>query len=89
MADSLDELNVKLERWKAELSAKGLKVNTKKTKIRSSPEDREIPMQCLLEKVLGVTPAKVTNIPKSIIVALNMQNFQNSENSCFVKIFDS
>ena len=31
MADSLDELNEKLERWKAELSAKGLKVNTKKT----------------------------------------------------------
>ena len=33
MADSLDEPSVKLERWKAELSAKGLKVNTKKTKI--------------------------------------------------------
>ena len=29
MADSLDELSVKLERWKAEFSAKGLKVNTK------------------------------------------------------------
>ena len=36
MADSLDELSVKLERWKAELSAKGLKVNTKKTKIMIS-----------------------------------------------------
>ena len=36
MADSLDELGVKLERWKAELSAKGLKVNTKKTKIMIS-----------------------------------------------------
>ena len=36
MADSLDELCVKLERWKAELSAKGLKVNTKKTKIMIS-----------------------------------------------------
>ena len=35
MADSL-ELSVKLERWKAELSAKGLKVNTKKTKIMIS-----------------------------------------------------
>ena len=36
MADSLDELSVKLERWKAELSTKGLKVNTKKTKIMIS-----------------------------------------------------
>ena len=36
MADSLDELSVKLERWKAESSAKGLKVNTKKTKIMIS-----------------------------------------------------
>ena len=36
MADSLDERSVKLERWKAELSAKGLKVNTKKTKIMIS-----------------------------------------------------
>ena len=36
MADSLDELSGKLERWKAELSAKGLKVNTKKTKIMIS-----------------------------------------------------
>ena len=36
MADSLDELSVKLERWKAELSAKGLKVNTKKTKTMIS-----------------------------------------------------
>ena len=36
MADILDELSVKLERWKAELSAKGLKVNTKKTKIMIS-----------------------------------------------------
>ena len=36
MADSLDELSVKLGRWKAELSAKGLKVNTKKTKIMIS-----------------------------------------------------
>ena len=33
MADSLDELSVKLERWKAELSAKGLKVNTKKPRL--------------------------------------------------------
>ena len=33
MVDSLDELSVKLERWKAELSAKGLNVNNKKTKI--------------------------------------------------------
>ena len=36
MTDSLDELSVKLERWKAELSAKGVKVNTKKTKIMIS-----------------------------------------------------
>ena len=36
MAYSLDELSMKLERWKAELSAKGLKVNTKKTKIMIS-----------------------------------------------------
>ena len=36
MADSLDELSVKLERWKAELSAKCLKVNTKKSKIMIS-----------------------------------------------------
>ena len=36
MADSLDELSVKLERWKDELSAKGLKVNTKETKIMIS-----------------------------------------------------
>ena len=36
MADRLDELSVKLERWKAELSAKGLKVNTKKTKTMIS-----------------------------------------------------
>ena len=36
MADSLDELSVKLERFKAELSAKGPKVNTKKTKIMIS-----------------------------------------------------
>ena len=36
MADSLDELSVKLERWKAELSDKGLKVNTKKTKTMIS-----------------------------------------------------
>ena len=36
MADSLDELSVKLERWMAELSAKGLKVNIKKTKIMIS-----------------------------------------------------
>ena len=36
MADSLDELSVKLERWKAELSAKVLNVNTKKTKIMIS-----------------------------------------------------
>ena len=31
MADRLDELSVKLGRWQAELSAKGLKINTKKT----------------------------------------------------------
>ena len=36
MADSLDELSAKLERWKAELSVKGLKVNTKNTKIMIS-----------------------------------------------------
>ena len=36
MADSLDELSVKLERWKVKLSAKGLKVNTKKTKTMIS-----------------------------------------------------
>ena len=36
MADSLAELSVKLERWKAELSAKSLKVNTKKTKTMIS-----------------------------------------------------
>ena len=36
MAGSLDEQTVKLERWKAELSAKGFKVNTKKTKIMIS-----------------------------------------------------
>ena len=36
MADSSDELNVKLERWKAEFSANGLKVNTKKTKTMIS-----------------------------------------------------
>ena len=40
MADSLDELSVKLERWKAELSAKGLKVNTKKTKIMTLKPSR-------------------------------------------------
>ena len=36
IADSLDELSVKMERWMAELSAKCLKVNTKKTKIMIS-----------------------------------------------------
>ena len=36
MADSLDEPSVKLEKWKAELSAKGLEVNTKKTKTMIS-----------------------------------------------------
>ena len=36
MADSLDELSVKLEKLKAELSATSLKVNTKKTKTMIS-----------------------------------------------------
>ena len=51
MADSLDELSVKLERWKAELSAKGLKVNTKKTKTMISkpgagPVQKSNSIQC-------------------------------------------
>ena len=54
MAESLDELSVKLERCKAELSVKGLKVNTKKTKTMISKPGVgpvwEIPMQCLLER---------------------------------------
>ena len=33
MADSLDELKVKLTEWKAAMESKGLKVNLKKTKV--------------------------------------------------------
>ena len=51
-ADNL-ELSVKLERWKAELSAKGLKVNTKKTKIMISK-----PGACPVQKT-GKYPCSV------------------------------
>ena len=53
MADSLDEVSVKLERWKAELSAKGFKVNTKKTKIMISK-----PGACPVQKT-GKYPCSV------------------------------
>ena len=65
MADSLDELSVKLERWKAEL---GLKVNTKKTKIMISkpgagPVQKTGKYPCsVCSKVLGVTQYNVPNV---------------------------
>ena len=69
MADSLDELSVKLERWKAELSAKCLKVNTKKTKTMISKPGAG-PVQktqgnthaVFARKVLGVTQYNVPNV---------------------------
>ena len=67
MTDSLDELSVKLERWKAELSTKGLKVNTKKTKIMISKP--------------GVGPVQKTGkYPCSVCSKVTQYNVSNVNN---------
>ena len=39
MAETMEELSIKLENWKSGMEAKGLRVNTKKTKVMISHPD--------------------------------------------------
>ena len=41
MAETMEELSIKLENWKSGMEAKGLRVNTKKTKVMISHPDAD------------------------------------------------
>ena len=65
-AETEEGLKMKLNKWKTEMEAKGLRVNMGKTKIMVSgvnlqtlKDSGKIPMQCLQKKVLAVTPSTV------------------------------